>query len=62
MYDALAGADAVLLVTEWHDFRRPDFARMKTLLRQPVLLDGRNIWDPSELRALGFTYYGIGRP
>ncbi len=62
MYDALPGADALLLVTEWHDFRRPDFARMKTLLRQPVLLDGRNIWDPSELRALGFTYYGIGRP
>jgi UDPglucose 6-dehydrogenase len=62
MYDALYEADALVLVTEWHDFRRPDFARVKTLLARPVVFDGRNIWDPEELRALGFTYYGIGRP
>jgi UDPglucose 6-dehydrogenase len=60
-YEALQGADALALVTEWHEFRRPDFARMKGLMAQPVLFDGRNVWDPEELRALGFTYYGIGR-
>jgi UDPglucose 6-dehydrogenase len=61
MYDALAGADALALVTEWHEFRRPDFARMRKLLAEPVVFDGRNIWDGDELRSLGFTYYGIGR-
>jgi UDPglucose 6-dehydrogenase len=61
MYDALHGADALVLVTEWHEFRRPDFARIKKLLKQPVVFDGRNIWEPAELRKLGFTYYGIGR-
>lgn len=62
MYDVAAGCDALVLVTEWHDFRRPNFERLKSLLRSPVLFDGRNIWDPFELRALGFTYFGIGRP
>jgi UDPglucose 6-dehydrogenase len=62
MYAACDGADALAVVTEWHEFRRPDFERLKSLLRQPVVFDGRNIWDPDELRALGFTYYGIGRP
>ncbi len=62
MYEAVSGCDALALVTEWHDFRRPNFARLQTLLRAPVLFDGRNIWDPVELRGLGFTYYGIGRP
>ena len=61
MYDALEGADALAIVTEWHEFRRPDFGRIKELLREPVVFDGRNIWDPKELRDLGFTYYGIGR-
>jgi UDPglucose 6-dehydrogenase len=61
MYEALEGADALALITEWHEFRRPDFARMKKLLRAPVVFDGRNVWDPAELRALGFTYSGIGR-
>ena len=50
-----------MLVTEWHEFRRPSFERLKSLLKQPVLFDGRNIWSPAELRAAGFTYYGIGR-
>ena len=62
MYDAAEKCDALVLVTEWHDFRRPNFARLKSLLRAPVLFDGRNIWDPAELRGFGFTYYGIGRP
>jgi UDPglucose 6-dehydrogenase len=61
MYEATNQADALVLVTEWHAFRRPDFARIKQLLRQPVVFDGRNIWIPEELRELGFTYYGIGR-
>jgi UDPglucose 6-dehydrogenase len=61
MYDALDGADALALVTEWHEFRRPDFGRMKKLMKTPCVFDGRNIWDPEELRRLGFTYQGIGR-
>jgi UDPglucose 6-dehydrogenase len=60
-YRCAEGADALVLVTEWRDYRRPNFARLKTLLRQPVLFDGRNIWDPEDARAAGFTYYGIGR-
>jgi UDPglucose 6-dehydrogenase len=61
MYDACEGADALALLTEWHEYRRPDFLRVKGLLRQPALFDGRNIWDPAELRGLGFVYQGIGR-
>jgi UDPglucose 6-dehydrogenase len=60
-YDAVKGADALVLVTEWHEFRRPNFERIKQLLAQPVVFDGRNIWEPGYLRSLGFTYYGIGR-
>ncbi len=61
-YDACQGADALVLVTEWHQFRRPNFARVKALLKTPLLFDGRNVWDPAAVRSLGFTYYGIGRP
>jgi UDPglucose 6-dehydrogenase len=61
MYEAVDGADALALVTEWHEFRRPDFGRIKKLLKGPHIFDGRNIWDPEELRRLGFTYAGIGR-
>ncbi len=60
-YAAAAGADALLLVTEWNEFRNPDFARLKTTMRQPVLIDGRNVWDAGKARAAGFTYYGVGR-
>ena len=60
-YACAKGADALVLVTEWHEFRRPSFERLKALMRQPVLFDGRNIWSPAEVRAAGFTYYGIGR-
>jgi UDPglucose 6-dehydrogenase len=60
-YDALKGADALLIVTEWNEFRRPDFDRMKTLMKTPVVFDGRNIYDPTRLREKGFIYYGIGR-
>jgi|SRR5262245_33392440 len=60
-YDALDGASAVLILTEWNEFRRPDFTRIKSLLKQPVIFDGRNIYDPVELRKLGFEHYSIGR-
>ena len=60
-YDALAGAAALLILTEWNEFRRPDFRRIKELLKSPIIFDGRNIYDPSDLRKLGFKYYSIGR-
>jgi UDPglucose 6-dehydrogenase len=60
-YGCAEGADALVLVTEWHNYRRPNFARLKGLMRQPVLFDGRNQWDPEDVRAAGFTYHGIGR-
>jgi len=61
-YDALKGADALVILTEWNEFRRPDFARMKTLMRAPVVFDGRNIYDPAAMKVLGFTYLSVGRP
>jgi UDPglucose 6-dehydrogenase len=60
-YDALAGADALAIVTEWNEFREPDFDKMRALLKQPVVFDGRNIYSPEHMRALGFTYFSIGR-
>lgn len=59
--ETLKGADALIIVTEWNEFRTPDFQAMKANLKKPVIFDGRNIYDPKELKALGFTYYGIGR-
>jgi UDPglucose 6-dehydrogenase len=59
-YDALEGADALLLVTEWSEFRNPDFALMKERLKRPVIFDGRNIFPKAELARLGFVYYPIG--
>jgi UDPglucose 6-dehydrogenase len=61
MYGVAEGADALVLVTEWHEYRRPDFHRLKQLLRTAALFDGRNVWDPVEVRELGYTYFGIGR-
>jgi UDPglucose 6-dehydrogenase len=61
-YDALAGVDALLIVTEWNEFREPDFAKMRKAMKAPVIFDGRNIYDPAAIRALGFTYSSIGRP
>jgi UDPglucose 6-dehydrogenase len=60
-YDALKGADALAIVTEWNEFRRPDFARMRTLMRSPVIFDGRNLFTPEQMKQYGFTYYSIGR-
>ena len=60
-YGCLKGADALLLITEWQAFRNPDFDRMKSAMRQPVIFDGRNVYEPNQMREMGFTYYGIGR-
>jgi UDPglucose 6-dehydrogenase len=61
-YAVAKDADALVLVTEWHELRDPDFARLAGLMRARVLVDGRNVWSGSAARAAGFTYYGIGRP
>jgi UDPglucose 6-dehydrogenase len=60
-YGCVEGADALLLVTEWQAFRNPNFERIKKVMRQPVIFDGRNIYDPAHLRQMGFTYYSVGR-
>ena len=60
--DAVDGADALLLVTEWPEFRNPDLRALRDALRHPVVFDGRNIWDPQALRDAGLEYHGIGRP
>jgi UDPglucose 6-dehydrogenase len=60
-YKCAEAADALALVTEWHEYRRPNFERLKRTMRQPVVFDGRNQWEPEALRTAGFTYYGIGR-
>jgi UDPglucose 6-dehydrogenase len=61
VYGAVEGADGLALLTEWHEFRSPDFARLKQIMKTPAIFDGRNIWNPADLRAMGFTYSGIGR-
>jgi UDPglucose 6-dehydrogenase len=59
-YDALEGADALAIVTEWNEFRNPNFNSMRQQMRQPVIFDGRNLYDPGRMRELGFVYFGIG--
>jgi UDPglucose 6-dehydrogenase len=60
-YSALDGADALVICTEWSEFQTPDFDEIKKRLRLPVVFDGRNIFDPEEMRARGFVYYSVGR-
>ena len=60
-YEAVEGADALVVVTEWNEFREPDFARIKGLMRRPAIFDGRNVYNPAMLREMGFHYEGIGR-
>jgi UDPglucose 6-dehydrogenase len=60
-YDALKGADCLAIVTEWNEFRRPDFDRMRKLMRSPIIFDGRNLFTPDQMKQNGFTYYSIGR-
>jgi UDPglucose 6-dehydrogenase len=60
-YDLLENTDALLILTEWNEFRNPDFDKIKSLMTLPVIFDGRNIYDPEKMRKLGFSYYSIGR-
>jgi len=60
-YDVLKAADALAIITEWNEFRRPDFEKMKQLMKHPVIFDGRNIYEPQMVTEKGFTYFGIGR-
>jgi UDPglucose 6-dehydrogenase len=59
-YSALQNADALVLITEWREFRSPDWSKVESELKNPILFDGRNIYDRSHLKSKGFTYYGIG--
>ena len=59
-YTLLKGADALTVITEWNEFRRPDFEKMLKLMKSPIIFDGRNIYSPQKLKAIGFEYYGIG--
>ncbi len=62
MYDALQGADCLAVMTEWNEFRSPDFEQIKRLLHEPVIFDGRNLYDLDQMKGLGFHYESIGRP
>lgn len=61
-YEALVGADALVIVTDWNEYRHPDFERLKSTLRRPVVIDGRNLYDVEKMRNLGISYHSIGRP
>lgn len=60
-YKALENADALLIITEWNEFRTPDFNKIKSMLKQPLIFDGRNLYDPKKMKEINFTYYSIGR-
>ena len=57
----MQGSDALLIVTEWRQFKSPDFEQIRSTLTQPVVFDGRNLYDPAMMKALGIDYHGIGR-
>ena len=61
-YEAIAGADALAVATDWNEYRHPDFTRIKAALAKPIVIDGRNLYNPAKMKALGFTYDSIGRP
>ena len=60
-YDALPGADVLVIVTDWNEYRHPDFNRLKATLKRPIVVDGRNLYDPRKMSNVGLTYYSIGR-
>ena len=60
-YEALTGADALIILTEWNEFRHPNFQRIRSMLKEPVIFDGRNLYDLDLIKALDFKYYSIGR-
>ena len=59
--DAVKGADALAVATEWREFRSPDFVALKSSLKAPVIFDGRNVYEPEHMRQIGFEYFGVGR-
>ena len=61
-YEAVADADGLVILTEWNEFRTPNFQRLRTIMKEPVIFDGRNLYDPAYLAGLGFVYHSIGRP
>jgi UDPglucose 6-dehydrogenase len=61
-YEALAGADALLILTEWPCFKELDYSRVRAIMASPIIVDGRNLLDPASLATLGFAYTGVGRP
>jgi UDPglucose 6-dehydrogenase len=60
-YDMAKDSDALVVITEWNEFKQLDLERIRTLMKTPILFDGRNVYDPAEVRSLGFTYRGVGR-
>jgi UDPglucose 6-dehydrogenase len=60
-YATAEGADALILATEWNEFKQVDFSKIKATMKTPILIDGRNLYDPETIKSLGFTYIGIGR-
>jgi len=60
-YDILRDADALAIVTEWNEYRNPDFERIRDLLKSPLIFDGRNLYEPRRMKELGFEYFPIGR-
>jgi UDPglucose 6-dehydrogenase len=62
MYDALQGADCLCITTEWGEFRSPDFERIAANLREPIIFDGRNVYDLDQMKTMGFQYFSVGRP
>jgi UDPglucose 6-dehydrogenase len=60
-YEALTGADALVIVTDWNEYRHPDFNRLKATLKRPIVVDGRNLYDPRKMSNVGLIYYSIGR-
>ncbi|MBR0258438.1 MAG: UDP-glucose/GDP-mannose dehydrogenase family protein, partial [Synergistaceae bacterium] len=62
MYDAVNGADALAVMTEWDIYRQPDFTRLKNLMTRPLIVDGRNLYSPDDMKRRGFTYISVGRP
>ena len=62
MYEAARDADALVICTEWSEFRTPDFHRLHGIMRKPTIFDGRNLWEPHDMASRGFTYHCVGRP
>ena len=62
MYEVLEGADSLAIMTEWNEFRTPDFEQMSSLLSEKIIFDGRNVYDTEQMKDLGFQYVSIGRP